>query len=504
MRARRPNLIRSIVIWWAAIRRGWPKLAAVTAIGAGAGLAVCALIPPQWEATATLLIPEAQPPGLGASPWSQSRSASFTATVQAVLNSEAMLAEIRKAVPIPYPVLQRSFRIVGTASTRQIRVSAVLPDRRQALRVVEIAVHRAQHIPRELSARAMTGQAVEFRRQATQLNERLAEVDRRLVRYQMNMTSPPVDQIEIPSQYSPMTRLSAISAAALPPSALPAMLAGQSLQEVAAALGGGNPGSMTVAAGLAAPLGQQPGGIENALAAAQAVGIAPTELPTVPRSIHARRLRRLQQELGALLRQRDSAIEAARAQVSLADILPGQAAVVGAGVTLSTLQYVLRTTQITAGPAAPSLHQQRSVFDIARRQVLAEAQRNALSVAAGTDQESATLSARIAVLRWRIEKERALAKAEAEEADGFRRIREEQKSLTEMLVVSRAAGVSAEVQAEVGKMRFEVLDRPYIANHGDPVNNDPTRGAVAGALAFLSIGMVVVCSGAGARHRLSG
>ena len=496
MPAQKPNLIRRIAQVWAAVRRAWPALILWTAGGAAAGLAVCAVTPPQWQATATLLIPETKTPALGTPIWSPSGTTGAAASVQGVLFSEAVLTGVARRTGLSEEILRRSLRIVSRDSTRQIEISAVLPDRRQALAVVQIAVERARRIPRELNSNAALVQRQRLRREVDRIASRAGDTDRRLVRYQMNMTSPPVEEVENPPQMASLERLASLSAAAAPSAALPGLSATPSYQEAVSALLSGAAGQATAAQALAAPLGPMPANVAAALAAAQATGMVLGETPAVPVSIHARRIRRLLQQLAETQQRLESARRAAQAQSLVADIVPGQAAIVGVGVTLGALQYALRVTETTAGPLEPALLQQRSAYAIAHSALMNEASRSAQAARAGLAPETTPLEQRIAVLRWRIERERALARAEIAEADAYQRIRNEQHAVTTELATAEMARLTADIQSRVDRVRFSVLDPPYLRNDGEPVNRNPLADAFAGALACLAMGTHLACRSA--------
>lgn len=219
---------------------------------------------------------------------------------------------------------------------------------------------------------------------------------------------------------------------------------------------------------------------------------APPSLQDPSASNYFRQLRDLEYKLAQTDRElqvaRASALSSARKAVELPTGLP----VAVWRARILDLSYRLQVAQVSLGPREPSVVKLRAELDVARRQLRDEIANYIRSVNLGVDPSIASLAAARMLLSWQVDYTRAIANAAPDEAVELQRLLREQAVLDNVLSGIRADYAKAKIDADVDRVRFTILDQPYVLEDG-PVNKRYVAFTAFGLLGGALLGAMIAC-----------
>lgn len=153
---------------------------------------------------------------------------------------------------------------------------------------------------------------------------------------------------------------------------------------------------------------------------------------------------------------------------------------------LAETEHQLRVTQITKGPLDPDVVRLKKEVAETKSRLEREVQDYLMSVREGIDVGVAAYQAQIVVLEWQIAQIEETYKNAPEEAIELTRRAREVETLGAVLQELRLQYEKAKVRAEVDRVRWSVLDDPYLFDR--PTNK--RYGRTAG-LSALVVGLLV-------------
>lgn len=219
---------------------------------------------------------------------------------------------------------------------------------------------------------------------------------------------------------------------------------------------------------------------------------APPSLQDPSASNYFRQLRDLEYRLAQTDKElavaRASALTSARKAIELPTGVP----VADWRTRVLDLQYRLQVAQVSLGPREPSVVKLRAELEVARRQLKDEIANYIRSVNQDVDPAIASLVAARMLLSWQVDYTRAIANAAPEEGVELQRLLREQTVLQNVLAGIRTDYAKARIDADIDKVRFTVLDPPYVFDDR-PVNKRYVAYTAFGLLAGALLGTLIAC-----------
>lgn len=213
--------------------------------------------------------------------------------------------------------------------------------------------------------------------------------------------------------------------------------------------------------------------------------------PTDPKSvsIYLETLQRLEVELGGVKEQ----LKIVRAQLASAtsDLKVPSAIppVLAWQKKLSDIEYKLRVARTTFAEEHPEVVRLKRVEKETQEQFQSDVKKYMSSVNKNVDPTIATLEAKRMLLEYQVSQARKLAKVAPEEGLQLARYVTEVLTLRKVSTTLRGQYEQAKLEAEISKVRWNVLDPPYIERK--PVNKRYRVPVLTGAVAAFTLSMII-------------
>lgn len=202
-----------------------------------------------------------------------------------------------------------------------------------------------------------------------------------------------------------------------------------------------------------------------------------------------RLLREAEFELGSVRKSIQVARQSAAATASTLPEVPSTVPSINALRTkLNALELELRNLQIQLGDEAADVIYTRRQIENTRVALRQETARYLRSVQSNVDPRLAELEARRIVLEDQVARLRPIVAAAPREAVEFARLVSEAEGAAQVLQTLREGYERARTEAEVDKVRWSVLDQPYLEDK--PNNKNYARNGAVGAIVGIFIGSV--------------
>ena len=156
--------------------------------------------------------------------------------------------------------------------------------------------------------------------------------------------------------------------------------------------------------------------------------------------------------------------------------------------TLLRQEYELKNLQIVLGPGAPDVVYKKQQIENTRRALQKETQQYLQSVASNVDPRLAELESQRLVLEDQIARLKPLVAKAPKEAVELARLYREVTGAAEVLQTLREGYERARTEAQVDKVRWSVLDPPYLEDK--PNNKNYARNGALGAFIGFAIGSI--------------
>lgn len=199
----------------------------------------------------------------------------------------------------------------------------------------------------------------------------------------------------------------------------------------------------------------------------------------------------LKAELGAVSQRLKSARElAGRAGTVSGDVPTASLTAEEARKELGKKRIELAQAEALFRPDSPEVQALRRQVDEIRNEVESEVENFLTSVNKGTDPAIAELEAKKQVLEWQVSDAETYAKSAPSEAVQYQGLISDVQVASTLLETVRARHEQAKIESEVEKIRWTVLDPPYIES--EPVNKSYPRNISLGVLLGLVVSALVV------------
>lgn len=213
--------------------------------------------------------------------------------------------------------------------------------------------------------------------------------------------------------------------------------------------------------------------------------------PTRPETagLPLQQLSAAQFELGTVEKSLDVARKATAASASTLSKVPTNIPSINAWrQTLVRQEYELKNLQIQLGPDAPDVVFKRQQIENTKAALQRETKQYLQSVTSNVDPRLAELEARRLVLVDQIARLKPIAAKAPKQAIELARLYQETVGAGEALKTLREGYERARTEAQVDKVRWSVLDPPYLTD--GPVNKSFVRNGAVGAIVGLFLGTV--------------
>ncbi|MFN7172474.1 MAG: GumC family protein [Fimbriimonadaceae bacterium] len=207
--------------------------------------------------------------------------------------------------------------------------------------------------------------------------------------------------------------------------------------------------------------------------------IAPNDLSSIAE--YTKQVQDLRLQLGAARRQLSQAERRANITADQATLPNSVPSAQIWRQRLADTEHQLRVAQITKGPMDPDVARLTEEVKETRSRLEKEVQEYLMSVRQGIDTSVASLQAQILVLEWQIAELEEIYRDAPKDAIELARLSREVQTLGEVLQRLRLQFEEARVRAEVDRVRWSVLDEPFLSD--SPTNKSYVRTAGLFALA---------------------
>lgn len=202
-----------------------------------------------------------------------------------------------------------------------------------------------------------------------------------------------------------------------------------------------------------------------------------------------KQLREVQFELGSVRKSIEVARRAVASTAATLPEVPSNVPSINALRTrLNALELELRNLQIQLGDEAADVIYTRRQIENTRAALQQETSRYLRSVQRNVDPRLADLEARRIVLEDQVARLRPIAEAAPREAVEFARVYQDAEGAAATLQALREGYERARTEAEVDKVRWSVLDAPYLDDV--PNNMNYTRNVAVGGIFGVFLGSV--------------
>jgi uncharacterized protein involved in exopolysaccharide biosynthesis len=149
-------------------------------------------------------------------------------------------------------------------------------------------------------------------------------------------------------------------------------------------------------------------------------------------------------------------------------------------------EMALRKLELTRGPDAPEVVRARRETEITRQQLQSEVSKYIQTIQEDVDAEIANLVAKKAVLEWQADYTKSLAEIAPKEAIELQSYQREVQTAAQVVNELTQQFEKARVESETGRVRWSVLDPPYIEGI---VNKSYLRNSFLGAVLGFALGL---------------
>jgi uncharacterized protein involved in exopolysaccharide biosynthesis len=156
---------------------------------------------------------------------------------------------------------------------------------------------------------------------------------------------------------------------------------------------------------------------------------------------------------------------------------------------LTDIEYKLRVARTTFAEEHPEVVRLKRVEKETQEQFQSDVKKYMSSVNKNVDPTIATLEAKRMLLEYQVSQARKLAKVAPEEGMQLARYVAEVLTLRKVSTTLRGQYEQAKLEAEISKVRWNVLDPPYIERK--PVNKRYRVPVLTGAAAAFTISMII-------------
>lgn len=202
-------------------------------------------------------------------------------------------------------------------------------------------------------------------------------------------------------------------------------------------------------------------------------------------ALYFRQKNELETQLGTVRRQLDQAKQRANITAEQAELPNAVPTAQAWRNKLAETEHQLRVLQITKGPLDPDVVRLKKEVAETRSRLEREVKEYLMSVREGIDSSVAAYQAQIVVLEWQIARVEEIYKDAPEEVIELTRRAREVETLGSVLQQLRLQFERARVRSEVDRVRWSVLDDPYLLDRPTNKRYGRTGGLVALVVTLL-------------------